>query len=178
MNPPIRLFVLLALFAPGLALADGERVIINEQTDECTLFRTLNGEAVPDRCKDDSKSIIKITPQPGVLGSVNFHSNSARLTADSTVILAHVAKVMSDQVSAGQAYRVDGHTDVVGDFHYNLRLSNRRADSVRDFLLEQGVPPERISSQGFGSLRLADPQNPTSLANRRVEVVNLSQGQN
>lgn len=174
MNTIIRLLALQALLAPGLAAAD-ERAIINEHTDECTVFRTLNGEAVPERCKSDSKSIIKERPRPGLLDSVNFHSNSARLTQDSTATLAKIAKAMSDPASENQAYRVEGHTDLAGDPGYNLRLSNRRAESVRDFLLDQGVPPERLSSQGFGSRRLADPEHPTSLANRRVEVVNLSQ---
>lgn len=169
-------FALLALFASSLALADG-RVAINEQTDDCTLFRALNGDAVPAECrlKSDGKSIIRPSAKGGLLESINFHVNSAQLTQDSATTLAKVAKVMADPVSEGQAYRVDGHTDLAGDPTYNLKLSNRRAESVRDFLLDQGVPPERLSAQGFGSRRLADAQNPYSLANRRVEVVNLNQ---
>jgi outer membrane protein OmpA-like peptidoglycan-associated protein len=51
-----------------------------------------------------------------------------------------------------QAYTlsIEGHTDDVGSKEHNLELSERRAASVRDYLVEQGVPAESVSARGFG----------------------------
>jgi OmpA-OmpF porin, OOP family len=50
--------------------------------------------------------------------------------------------------------RVDGHTDPIGSVEYNLALSDRRANSVRDHLVGQGVSADKITAQGFGKSRL------------------------
>src|SRR6202167_1979522 len=73
----------------------------------------------------------------------------------------------------GLKLQLEGHTDSVGSDDYNLKLSQERADAVRDFLAEQGVPAPNISSVGLGK---SDPvaTNDTSAGrqqNRRVELV-------
>jgi outer membrane protein OmpA-like peptidoglycan-associated protein len=74
---------------------------------------------------------------------------------------------------------IEGHTDSTGSEAYNLSLSERRAEAVRRFLLQQGVAPERIIARGYGeSLPLAP--NTTAAGrqqNRRVEVVILNEGE-
>ncbi len=73
----------------------------------------------------------------------------------------------------GLKLEVEGHTDSVGDDASNLTLSERRADSVRKFLLQNSVPADMITSKGFGeSMPAAD--NLTAdgrRTNRRVELV-------
>jgi outer membrane protein OmpA-like peptidoglycan-associated protein len=70
--------------------------------------------------------------------------------------------------------RIGGHTDARGADAYNLALSRQRAQAVADYLARQhGVRPERLQVEGYGRQRLADPANPESVVNRRVEVVNL-----
>ncbi len=73
----------------------------------------------------------------------------------------------------GLKLQLEGHTDSVGSDDYNLNLSQQRADAVRDFLAEQGVPVANISAVGLGK---SDPvaSNDTSAGrqqNRRVELV-------
>jgi outer membrane protein OmpA-like peptidoglycan-associated protein len=73
----------------------------------------------------------------------------------------------------GLKLQLEGHTDSVGGDDYNLKLSQARADAVRDFLAEQGVPPANITSIGLGK---ADPVSSNDTAegrqqNRRVELV-------
>lgn len=67
--------------------------------------------------------------------------------------------------------RVTGHTDNVGDDGYNLRLSQRRAKAVVDFLSEQGIDPNRLSFEGYGESRpVADNSTAEGRSlNRRVE---------
>src|SRR5919109_1906128 len=68
---------------------------------------------------------------------------------------------------------IEGHTDNVGSDAYNLDLSQRRADAVRDFLLQNGVNPAQMSTRGYGK---ASPVAPNNTAegreeNRRVELI-------
>ncbi|MDT4885035.1 Outer membrane protein A [compost metagenome] len=65
-----------------------------------------------------------------------------------------------------------GHTDNVGSDHYNQGLSERRAQSVADFLASQGVPADKLTSQGLGeSQPVADNDSDEGRAqNRRVEI--------
>jgi outer membrane protein OmpA-like peptidoglycan-associated protein len=68
---------------------------------------------------------------------------------------------------------IEGHTDSVGSDAYNLDLSQRRADAVRDFLLQNGVNAAQISTRGYGK---ASPVASNATAegrqqNRRVELI-------
>jgi outer membrane protein OmpA-like peptidoglycan-associated protein len=78
----------------------------------------------------------------------------------------------------GLKLQLEGHTDSVGGDEYNLKLSQNRADAVRDFLTEQGVPVTNITSIGLGK---SDPvaSNDTAAGrqqNRRVELVVSGEG--
>jgi outer membrane protein OmpA-like peptidoglycan-associated protein len=74
---------------------------------------------------------------------------------------------------------VEGHTDNQGSDAFNLELSQRRAESVRNYLLSNGIPPERIIARGYGEAYPVAP-NETSAGrqqNRRVEIVVLNEGE-
>src|SRR6185312_2550840 len=87
-----------------------------------------------------------------VLEGVTFETNSAVLTADSKPVL--------DEVAAGLRkhprlkIELQGYTDSTGSDKYNLMLSDKRANAVREYLLNQGAKPEQLSARGFGK---ADP---------------------
>jgi outer membrane protein OmpA-like peptidoglycan-associated protein len=68
---------------------------------------------------------------------------------------------------------VEGHTDSVGGEEYNQKLSEERADSVRDYLVGQGVSHDIVSARGFGKTRpVASNDNAAGRQqNRRVELV-------
>ena len=68
---------------------------------------------------------------------------------------------------------VDGHTDSVGDDDYNQALSERRAEAVRGYLVQQGIPTASIAAQGYGeSQPVASNDVPVGRQqNRRVELV-------
>ena len=69
--------------------------------------------------------------------------------------------------------RVEGHTDETGTHDMNMKLSQDRADAVRNYLIRKGVSPKRITAKGYGPDKpLADGKDPKSLAkNRRVEFI-------
>jgi outer membrane protein OmpA-like peptidoglycan-associated protein len=86
-----------------------------------------------------------------------------KLAKISGIVLAH----------PGLSLQIEGHTDSVGSDEFNQQLSERRADSVRDFLAEQGVAPSTITAHGFGKTQPVA-SNDTAEGrqrNRRVELV-------
>ena len=86
-----------------------------------------------------------------------------KLAKVSGIVLAH----------PGLTLQIEGHTDSVGSDEFNQQLSERRADSVRDFLAEQGVPASSITAHGFGKTQpVASNDTPEGRQrNRRVEIV-------
>ena len=75
----------------------------------------------------------------------------------------------------GSTFVVAGHTDAVGSDPYNQDLSERRADSVKRYLVEKyGIPGADLVTVGYGETKLKDPKNPISEVNRRVQVVNMA----
>jgi outer membrane protein OmpA-like peptidoglycan-associated protein len=104
-------------------------------------------------------------------GSVLFATGKSDLLPIAKEKLNEVAKALQDQ--GYKALLVEGHTDSRGNAQKNEELSYRRADSVRQHLIGQGVPPDKIKATGLGSGRpVADNQSEEGRANnRRVEIV-------
>jgi len=93
------------------------------------------------------------------------------ITPQNRTLLNNVAIAMLDSRLADYNFIIQGHTDIVGRLGSNLALSQLRAVAVMDYLINQGVKPDRLSAQGFGYLRLKDSDNPRSSVNRRVEFL-------
>jgi OOP family OmpA-OmpF porin len=83
-----------------------------------------------------------------VLEGVTFETNSAVLAGTSKPILDDVAKGL--KVHHRLKIEVQGHTDSTGSAAYNMGLSQRRADAVRDYLVSQDVPAGQLSAKGYG----------------------------
>ena len=99
-----------------------------------------------------------------------FQFNDYHLTPQARVKLARIAGILL--AYGGLAPRLQGYTDNVGTTDYNLQLSYKRAESVREFLISQGVPADSLSAKGSGS---ANPVASNSTdegrrQNRRVEM--------
>jgi outer membrane protein OmpA-like peptidoglycan-associated protein len=105
-------------------------------------------------------------------GGVLFASNRSDLLPSAQAKLNDVATALTKQ-DAESKISVEGHTDSQGDASYNQDLSQRRAQSVRDYLVSRGISSDRVSAHGFGLTRpIADNTSPEGRANnRRVEIV-------
>ncbi|MBE0604510.1 MAG: OmpA family protein [Deltaproteobacteria bacterium] len=104
-------------------------------------------------------------------GGVLFRSGDSNLLSSAQVKLNQVA----DALLAIRARNliVEGHTDSQGSTSYNQGLSRRRAEAVRDYLVQRGYPADRIQTRGMGEGNpIADNASPEGRANnRRVEIV-------
>lgn len=105
-------------------------------------------------------------------GSVLFASSKSDLFPGAQLKLNSVAETLTQQDPESKMV-VEGHTDSQGGAAYNQELSQRRAETVRDYLVSRGVASDRITAQGFGLTRsIADNASPEGRANnRRVEIV-------
>jgi len=106
-----------------------------------------------------------------VLRGVNFDFNKSNIRPDAVPILEQACSLLKQEQSIDIVAK--GYTDAIGSVPYNLKLSERRANSVREFLIKCGISASRISSKGYGkSDPVASNATPEGRAqNRRVELV-------
>jgi outer membrane protein OmpA-like peptidoglycan-associated protein len=105
------------------------------------------------------------------MADVLFETGKYNLSQDAQLKLAKLSGII--QAHPGLNLAIEGFTDTTGSEEFNMKLSQQRADTVRQFLASQGLSPDIITSKGFG------PANPVAdnstaagrKANRRVEII-------
>jgi OOP family OmpA-OmpF porin len=104
---------------------------------------------------------------------VNFASGKADILPGSTSVLDEVAAILKADGSIRA--EIQGHTDSQGAAGYNQDLSERRANSVREYLIQKGVNASQLTAKGYGeSSPVADNSTEIGrLQNRRVELQRL-----
>lgn len=151
----------IAVNASGCALstdADGDGIA--DANDDCP--NTAKGIAVNTRgceLKEDIR-----------LENVQFKTGTAELDANSRNILNRIAGVLKDNTHL--KFQVSGHTDSSGAVSNNVKLSEARANSVRQYLIDQGVAANRLEAVGFGPNRPVASNDTLEgrRMNRRVEL--------
>jgi len=105
-----------------------------------------------------------------ILRGVNFDFDKATIRPDAAPILEEAARAIQEEPSIDVS--VEGHTDAIGTDAYNQGLSERRADAVRDRLVELGVSPSRLSARGYGESEpvASNTTDEGRAQNRRVEL--------
>ena len=83
-----------------------------------------------------------------------------------------MGRALSNPDLKGSTFVVAGHTDAAGGEAYNQDLSERRADSIKRYLVDKfGIAGTDLVTVGYGKTKLKDPANPLAEVNRRVQVV-------
>jgi outer membrane protein OmpA-like peptidoglycan-associated protein len=102
---------------------------------------------------------------------IEFKTASHELANATDPVLEEVVKIMKDHPEIVRI-RIEGHTDSVGTSKYNQKLSDRRANTVKEYLISHDIEASRLTSKGFGLTRpIADNKTETGRAqNRRVEI--------
>lgn len=106
-----------------------------------------------------------------VLRGVNFDFDKYNIRPDAVPILEQACKTLKEEPSINVS--ADGYTDSIGTDAYNQKLSERRANAVRDWLIKCGIPASRLSARGFGETNPVA-SNATAegrAQNRRTELV-------
>ncbi|MFO7524771.1 MAG: OmpA family protein [Ignavibacteriaceae bacterium] len=180
----------------GDGLSDGDEVLkyktdpLKTDTDgdglsdyeEVTVYKTnptkvdTDGGSVGDGVEvkrgtdplDPSDDVVKIDA-PIVLEGITFATNKFDVTPESEKVLAGALKTL--QIHSDIVVEISGHTDNVGSNAYNQKLSQRRADAVKAWLVSKGISADRITSVGYGEEhpRVSNDTEDNRRLNRRIE---------
>jgi len=113
--------------------------------------------------------------RPAIDLEITFDYNSAEIGAKALPAVQALGKALSSDELKGSTFIVAGHTDAVGGNSYNQDLSERRADSIKRALVERfGIAGANLVTVGYGKTKPKDPAHPLDPANRRVQVVNMT----
>ncbi len=105
--------------------------------------------------------------------NIPFEYNSSALAPEAERQLAQLVDALSRDSLAEFRFEVAGHTDASGSADYNRKLSEQRARSVMEFLIDAGIDAQRLEAMGYGEDKLLHRDDPTHAGNRRVEIRNL-----
>jgi outer membrane protein OmpA-like peptidoglycan-associated protein len=108
-----------------------------------------------------------------VTNGIKFDSGKATLKPESMGVINEIVKLMNEHPEI--KFSVEGHTDSDGDTQMNQQLSEQRAETVKNTLVDMGIAADRLVSKGFGEeVPVADNNSPEGKANnRRVEFVKM-----
>ena len=147
----------------GTVTPDQVRQVLSRSAPEGVTFRGLRKETAPTQ------------PAPNTLAlDIRFAFNSAELDEMAKRDLAALGEALKSPELEGAKIKIEGHTDLVGSPEYNKKLSERRAEAVKEFLVNNtAVPSDRLLTIGRG---MEDPVNKArsdAPENRRVEFQNV-----
>lgn len=108
---------------------------------------------------------------PAISMQIQFAFGSDQIAESSRRSIDNLAAALSSDELKSKRFTVAGHTDAVGSTDYNMRLSQRRAASVKAYLVNHGVEASRLQTVGKGPTELLNPADPRAAENRRVEII-------
>jgi outer membrane protein OmpA-like peptidoglycan-associated protein len=152
------------------AVSAQEKAAIEVQKATAERVKDLERELAEFKAQETERGLVLI------LGDVQFAPNQEKLTAETMRKLYPFVTMLKEQPK--RPICVEGHTDSSGEKSYNLDLSQRRADAVRDFLMENGIGAERITPPGATARKgLSRPMTRPQDARKTVGWKLLSPGQ-
>ncbi len=128
-------------------------------------------ESFSDKNSDSALEIIK--GEAATLNRLFFLKTLAKLLPESNPELERLSDYMLENMDA--KIEIQGHTDNQGDYDLNIKLSRERAQTIKTFLVDQGISGKRIKIKGFGGTQpiASNYTEDTRRLNRRVEVILL-----
>jgi outer membrane protein OmpA-like peptidoglycan-associated protein len=112
-------------------------------------------------------------PAPSLSLAIQFEANSSRVRPESGGLLGDLVAAMISPELKDVRFVIEGHTDARGNAAANRRLSQERAEEVRQYLMLLGVHASRLKAVGKGSSEPANTKDPLAAENRRVRVVTV-----
>lgn len=133
----------------------------------------------PARTRGITLRGLKRTQSAESMAAVNlnipFEYNSSELKPQASAQLKQLKSALTRDSLRNDRFMVAGHTDAKGNPQYNKQLSLRRAESVKRYLISNGIDPGRMDTIGYGSEKPLAPDRPDDAQNRRVEIRDLGE---
>jgi outer membrane protein OmpA-like peptidoglycan-associated protein len=113
--------------------------------------------------------------KPSIDLEITFDYNSANINQKALPAVTALGKALTNPELKGTTFVLAGHTDAKGGDAYNQDLSERRADSLKKYLIEKyGIAAADLVTVGYGKTKLKNTADPNADENRRVQVVNMA----
>jgi outer membrane protein OmpA-like peptidoglycan-associated protein len=113
---------------------------------------------------------------PSVDIEINFPFSSSDVGPAAVPAVTALGRALSSPELKGGTFVVAGHTDAVGSYGSNQELSERRAESVKRYLVTNfQIPAASLVTVGYGKTKLKNESDPNASANRRVQIVNMEE---
>ncbi len=156
-------------------LSTGAQVDPAVQAKETSFVDTLRNRKTRSLSLGEREEIAEIaSTKPKIDLEIHFDYNSADISKGSTQAVQELGKALSNASLKGSTFVVAGHTDAIGGEAYNQDLSERRADTIKKYLVDKyGIAGANLVTVGYGKTKPKDPNAPMDPANRRVQVVNM-----
>ncbi|MDH2343489.1 OmpA family protein [Bradyrhizobium sp. SSUT18] len=145
------------------------------QAKESTFLNTVRNRSTRSLSTGEREQIAELAAtKPKIDLEIQFDYNSADIAKTSVPSVQALGKALSDPSLKGSTFVVAGHTDAVGGEDYNQGLSERRADTIKKYLVQNyGLTGTDLVTVGYGKTKLKDTANGADPINRRVQVVNM-----
>jgi outer membrane protein OmpA-like peptidoglycan-associated protein len=142
--------------------------------EETHFLDTLRNRATRSITLDEREKIARFEQgKPSHDYEINFKYNSAKLASSAMTPARNIGEALTSALLKGSTFIIEGHTDAKGGDASNQGLSERRADTVKRFLVEQyKIPATDLVAVGYGKTKLKNPENPFAAENRRVRIIN------
>ena len=179
MGPPGAFGFIASLAAPVVRMPRERYIVDADRADDALLYETLIAPPVMAIDRPYTLDEIRYTYNlrewmPRIdLDTITFETGSWEVTPDQARLLEPIAAAMRRAIrrNPNEVYLIEGHTDAVGSDIDNLSLSDRRAETVAEILTQDfGIPPENLTTQGYGEQYLKIPTPGPERRNRRVTV--------
>jgi outer membrane protein OmpA-like peptidoglycan-associated protein len=142
---------------------------------EIDFVQTLRNRKTRSLSTGEREEIADIaSTKPNIDLDIQFDYNSADISTASMPSVQALGRALSNPSLKGSTFVVAGHTDAVGGEAYNLGLSERRADTIKSYLVSKfGIAGSDLVTVGYGKDKPKDASAPMDPINRRVQVVNM-----
>jgi outer membrane protein OmpA-like peptidoglycan-associated protein len=159
----------------GLSVGPQTTEVAPANPAEAKILDTYRGRATRSLSKAEREEIADIAKdKPNIDLTITFDYNSANISSKSLSEVQKLGRALTNPNLKGSTFLLAGHTDAAGGDAYNQQLSERRADSIKRYLVDNyGIAASDLVTVGYGKSKLKDPSHPLDEVNRRVQVVNM-----
>jgi outer membrane protein OmpA-like peptidoglycan-associated protein len=142
---------------------------------EAKVIASVRGRTTRSLSNAEREEIATIAKdKPNIDLTITFDYNSADISAKSLPEVQKLGRALTNDNLKGSTFLLAGHTDAAGSDTYNQDLSERRADSIKRYLMDNyHIGASDLVTVGYGKSKLKDPGQPLAEVNRRVQVVNM-----
>ncbi|MEY9754554.1 OmpA family protein [Bradyrhizobium yuanmingense] len=156
-------------------LSVGPQTDTTVQAKEATFLNTVRNRSTRSLSTGEREQIAELAAtKPKIDLEIQFDYNSADIAKTSMASVQALGRALSDPALKGSTFVVAGHTDATGGEAYNQGLSERRADTIKKYLMQNyGLNGNDLVTVGYGETKLKDAANGADAMNRRVQVVNM-----